>query len=373
LELRCFQASKLKALAFSWECECQNKVVLIAGAIAARLIDENGGGRVKKMIVQVTRRMCVATLGATVLPVTAHAQRPASPTIGILDSSAANAAKLTAFYEGLKVEGFVQNQNLAVQYHSAEGDYSRLPGLAADLVGRQVSLISALGAPAALAAKGATTTVPIVIAMGPNPVSLGLVANLNRPGVNLTGVTSLAAGREQKRLELLHEVLPTAPGFGVLVNSQNSNADAQIHDALVAAQAIGVQIKLVRASSQEFGSVFTELAKAQTSGLVIADDDFFLSASAALGSLAARYRIPAIFEGSVFTAAGGLMSYGSRLTELYHQAGVWSGLVLKGAVPGELGIYQSQGIDLVVNLRSAKFLGIEVPQGIIDRSNALIK
>jgi putative tryptophan/tyrosine transport system substrate-binding protein len=256
------------------------------------------------MIVRITRRMCVATLGATVLPVTAHAQRPASPTIGILDSSAANAAKLTAFYEGLKVEGFVQNQNLAVQYYSAGGDYSRLPGLAADLVGRQVSLISALGAPAALAAKGATTTVPIVIAVGPNPVSLGLIASLNRPGANLTGVTSLAAGREQKRLELLHEALPTAPGFGVLVNPQNSNADAQIHDALIAAQAIGVQIKLVRASSQEFGRVFTELAQAQASGLVVADDDFFLSVSAALGSLAARYRIPAIFEGAVFTAAG---------------------------------------------------------------------
>jgi putative ABC transport system substrate-binding protein len=326
------------------------------------------------MIGRITRRMCIATIGGAVLPVNAYAQRPATPTIGILDSSAATATKLTAFYEGLKIEGFVRNQNLTVQYYSAEGDYPRLAGLATDLVTRQVSLISALGAPAALAAKRATPRVPIVIAVGPDPVSLGLVDSLNHPGGNLTGVTSVAIGREQKRLELLHEALPTAPGFGVLVNPQNSNADAQIHDALAAAQAIGLQIKLVRASSsRDFGSAFTELAQAQASGLVVADDDFFLSASPALGSLAARYRIPAIFEGAAFTAAGGLMSYGSRLTELYHQAGVWSALVLNGSAPAELGMYQSKGIDLVVNLRSAKSLGIDLPQGIIERANALIK
>lgn len=265
------------------------------------------------MIGRITRRMCIATIGAAALPLNAHAQRPAAPTIGILDSSAATATKLTAFYEGLKIEGFVRNQNLTVQYYSAEGDYPRLAGLAADLVTRQVSLISALGAPAALAAKRATAKVPIVIAVGPNPVRLGLVDSLNRPGGNLTGVTAEAVGREQKRLELLHEAIPTAPRFGVLVNPQNSNADAQIHDALAAAQAIGLHVKLVRASnSRDLGSAFTELVQAQASGLVVADDDFFLSASPALGSLAARYRIPAIFEGAAFTAAGGLMSYGSR-------------------------------------------------------------
>jgi putative ABC transport system substrate-binding protein len=151
------------------------------------------------MIGRITRRICVATIGAAVLLANAHAQRPAAPTIGVLDSSAATAAKLTAFYEGLKIEGFVRNQNLTVQYSSAEGDYPRLPTLAADLVGRRVSLISALGAPAALAAKRATTTVPIVIAVGPNPVGLGLVAILSHPGANLTGATSVATGREQKR------------------------------------------------------------------------------------------------------------------------------------------------------------------------------
>jgi putative tryptophan/tyrosine transport system substrate-binding protein len=318
--------------------------------------------------------MCIAALGATVLPVNAQAPKAATPTIGILDSSAATAAKLKPFYEGLKVAGFVQNQNLTVQYYSADGDYPRLPSLAADLAGRQISLISALGAPAALAAKGATTTIPIVIAVGPNPVNLGLVASLNHPGANLTGATSVASGREQKRLELLHEAIPTAPGFCVLVNPQNPHADAQIGDALAAAQAIGVQIKLVRvSSSRDFGSAFTELAQGQARGLVVADDDFFLSAAIALGSLAARYRIPAIFEGAAFTAAGGLMSFGSNLTELYHQAGMWSGLVLNGAAPAELGMFQSMGIDLVVNLRSAKSLGIDVSQGIIARANTLIK
>jgi putative ABC transport system substrate-binding protein len=261
-----------------------------------------------------------------------------------------------------------------VRYHSAEGDYARLSGLAAYLVGRQVSLISALGAPAALAAKGATTTIPIVVAVGPDAVSLGLVTTLDHTGANLTGATSVAAGRELKRLELLREVIPTARGFGVLVNPQNSNADVQIRAALTAAQVVGVQIKLIRASrSHDFDNAFAELAQAQASGLVVADDDFFLSASSAFGILAVRYRIPAIFEGAAFTAAGGLMSYGSKLTELYHQAGVWSGLILTGAAPAELSMYKSTGIDMIVNLRSAKSLGIDVPQGIIDRANTLIK
>lgn len=323
---------------------------------------------------RITRRLWIATIGAALLPASPHALRAAAPTIGILDSSAATAARLTVFYEGLRTEGFVRNQNLTVQYHSAEGDYARLPGLAADLVGREVSLISALGTPAALAAQRATTTIPIVIAVGPDPVSLGLVASLNHPGANLTGVTSMAVGRLQKRLELLHEAISTATGFNVLVNPRNPNADAQFHEALTAAQLIGIRIKFSRASSgPDLESAFAELASAQASGLVVADDDFFLSASGALGTLAARYRIPAIFEGTVFTAAGGVMSYGSRMTEFYHQAGVWSGLILKGAAPTELSMYQSGGIDMVVNLKSANSLGINLPQKLIEQANMLIK
>jgi putative ABC transport system substrate-binding protein len=296
------------------------------------------------------------------------------PIIGVLDSAAATALKLSTFYEGLKVEGFSRNQNVAVEYHSAEGDYARLPELAADLVSRRVTLITALGTPAAQAAKAATTTIPIVFAVGANPTETGLVTNLSHPGANMTGVTGMAVGREQKRLELLRAAVPAAAVLEFLLNPQNSNQSAQIDHALAAAQKFGVQIKLVRASTaRELSNVFAELTQSQAEGLVIADDEFFLSASIELGSLAARRGIPAISQGKAFAAAGGLMSYGSRLAELYHQAGAYSGLVLAGAAPADLPIYQSTGIEMIVNLRSAKSLGIALPQAIVDQANTLIR
>lgn len=308
------------------------------------------------------------------LPRHLNAQQPSTPIIGVLDSAAATALKLSTFYEGLKVEGFSRNQNLAVEYHSAEGDYARLPELAADLVSRRVTLITALGTPAAQAAKAATTTIPIVFAVGANPTETGLVTNLSHPGANMTGVTGMAVGREQKRLELLRAAVPAAAVLGLLLNPQNSNQSAQIDHALAAARKFGVQIKLVRASTaRELSNVFAELTQSQAEGLVIADDEFFLSASIELGSLAARHGIPAIFQGKAFAAAGGLMSYGSRLAELYHQAGAYSGLVLAGAAPADLPIYQSTGIEMIVNLRSAKSLGIALPQAIVDQANTLIR
>jgi putative tryptophan/tyrosine transport system substrate-binding protein len=308
------------------------------------------------------------------LPRPLNAQQPPTPIIGVLDSAAATAFKLSAFYEGLKVEGFSRNQNLAVEYHSAEGDYARLPELAANLVSRRVTLITALGTPAAQAAKAATTTIPIVFAVSANPTEIGLVTSLNHPGANMTGVTGMAIGREQKRLELLRAAVPAAAVLGFLLNPQNSNQSAQIDHALAAAQKFGVQIKLVRASTaRELSNVFAELTQSQAEGLVIADDEFFLSASIELGSLAARHGIPAIFQGKAFAAAGGLMSYGSRLAELYHQAGAYSGLVLAGAVPADLPIYQSTGIEMIVNLGSAKSLGIALPQAIVDQANTPIR
>jgi len=303
-----------------------------------------------------------------------NAQQAPTPIIGVLDSAAATALKLSTFYEGLKVEGFSRNQNLTVEYHSAESDYARLPELAADLVNRRVTLITAFGSPAALAAKAATTKTPIVFAVSANPIEIGLVASLNHPGTNVTGVAGMAVGREQKRLELLHAAVPAAPVVGFLLNPQNSNRNAQINDALASAQKIGVQIELVRASTaRDFSNVFAELAQSQAGGLVIANDEFFLSASADLGSSAARHSIPAIFQGTAFTAAGGLMSYGSRLTELYHQAGAYSGLVLAGAAPADLPIYQSTAVEMIVNLRSAKSLGIALPQAIVDQATTLIR
>jgi len=304
----------------------------------------------------------------------ASAEQAPTPVIGVLDSSAATALKFSAFYDGLKVEGFSRNQNLAVEYHSAEGDFARLPKLAADLVTRRVSLITALGSPAALAAKAATASIPIVFAIDSNPTAIGLVASLNRPGANIAGVAGMAVARDQKRLELLRAVIPAASVFGFLINPQNPNQDAQIKDALATAQESGVQIKLVRASTgPDLGNVFVQLAQSQAAGLVIADDEFFLGASGELGSLAARHSMPAVFQGAAFATAGGLLSYGSRLAELYHQAGAYSGLVLAGAVPAELPIYQVTRTETIVNLKSAKSLGIVLPQAIIDQANTVIR
>lgn len=326
------------------------------------------------MTAGVTRRICVAAIGAAMLPRAADAQQAPMRTIGLLDSSAATAAKLSAFYGGLKVEGFSRNQNVTVEYHSAQDDYAQLPALAADLVARRMSLITAFGTPAALAAKAATAIVPIVFAVDAHPIQIGLVDSLNHPGANLTGVAGMAVGRERKRLELLHASAPAAPLLGLLVNPQNSDHARQIADALAFARELGVQIKLVQASTgRDFGTAFAELAQSRADGLVIADDDFFLSQSVQLGSLAAKHGIPAIFQGAAFVAAGGLMSYGTRLAELYHQAGAYTGLVLAGAVPADLPIYQSTAVEMIVNLRSAKSLGIILPQAIIDQANMLVK
>lgn len=304
----------------------------------------------------------------------ASAEQAPTPVIGVLDSSAATALKFSAFYDGLKVEGFSRNQNLAVEYHSAEGDYARLPKLAADLVTRRVSLITALGSPAALAAKVATASIPIVFAIDSNPTAIGLVASLNRPGANIAGVAGMALARDQKRLELLRAVIPAASVFGFLINPQNPDQDAQIKDALAAAQKSDVQIKLVRASTgPDLGNVFVQLAQSQAAGLVIADDEFFLGASGELGSLAARHSMPAVFQGAPFATAGGLLSYGNRLAELYHQAGTYSGLVLAGAAPAELPIYQVIRTETIVNLKSAKSLGIVLPQAVIDQANTVIR
>jgi ABC-type uncharacterized transport system substrate-binding protein len=263
---------------------------------------------------------------------------------------------------------------VTVEYHSAERDFARLPQLAADLINRRVTLITALGASAAIAAKAATTTIPIVFAVTANPIEIGLVASLNHPGANMTGVGGMAADREQKRLDLLHAAVPDAPLFGFLLNPQNLHQDKQSKDALASAQKLGVQAKLVRASSAgELGNAFAELVQSRAEGLVIGDDELFLGASAELGSLAVRHKLPAIFQGAAFTAAGGLMSYGSRFAELYHQAGAYSGMVLAGAAPAELPIYQSTRVEMIANLRTAKSLGIVLPQSIIDQTTSLIR
>ncbi len=326
------------------------------------------------MTARITRRMYVAAIGTAILPRRLNAQTAATPTLGVLDSAAATAAKLSGFYEGLKVEGFLRGQNLTVEYHSAEGDYARLPQLAADLVNRRVSLITAFGAPAALAAKAATAKIPVVFAISANPIQIGLVTSLDHPGTNLTGVAGMAVGREQKRLDLLRAVIPMASAFGFLVNPQNAQQDVLFKDMVASAAQVGVRIELIRASTErDLNNVFAGLTQLRIGGLVIADDELFVGASAELGALAARHGLATIFQGAAFTAAGGLISYGNKFAELYHQAGAYSGMVLAGAAPADLPIYRSTAIEMIVNLRSARSLGLGVPQAVIDQATTLIR
>ena len=324
----------------------------------------------------VHRREIILSFGcaAFAAPFAVRAQQPQIPVIGFLDTAPATALELTTFYEGLKIEGYVRNQTMAVVYHSAEGDYSRLRSLAADLVNRRVSLIASIGLPAALAAKNATTTIPIVFAVEPDPVEVGLISSLDKPGGNMTGVTDLATGREGKRLALLHEAMPTATAFALLVNPGNPAAEAQAQDAFTTARKLGLQISIIHASVEgEFDTAFAALTGSRAAGLVIGNDESFIAASAQLAALAVHHNVPAIFQGKAFAAAGGLISYGSNLAETYHQAGVYSGLILKGAAPADLPVYQSSRIEFIVNMRTAGSLGIAVPLTMLSAANEVIK
>jgi ABC-type uncharacterized transport system substrate-binding protein len=323
-----------------------------------------------------TRRKFIAVFGGAALAwsLTARAQQAAMPVIGFLDSSAVTAAKTTAFYEGLKIEGFVRNQNVAVEYHSADGDYGRLPGLSTDLVNRKVAVIASNGMPAALAAKAATTTIPIIFAVASDPVQIGLISSLNRPGANISGVTNMAEEREQKRLELLHELIPTASVFALLINPANPNAEIQTRDALAAAGKMGLKVNVLHASAEsDFATAFARLAELRAGGLAISDDEFFISRSTQLAELAAGRALPAIFDQREFVAAGGLMSYGGDLAETYHQAGVYTGLILKGGNIADLPVYQSTKVDFLVNFRAAKSLGLTLPPSLLSRANEVIQ
>lgn len=323
-----------------------------------------------------SRREAMALTGGVALafPFLASAQPYAMPVVGLLDSAASGPDELAAFYDGLKAEGYLRNQTIETIYHSAAGDYGRLPALAVDLIKRQVAAFAAFGVPAALAAKNATAAIPVIFAIGPDPVEIGLVRSLDLPGGNITGVTALAAGRESKRLELLHQLISVAAEIAVLVNPANAIAGAQVRNATAAARAIGVRLRPIRVSvPDEFDTAFDSLAASPPGGLIIADDELFDSRAADLGFLTLRHRIPAIFQGRSFTAAGGLISYGSNLTEIYHQAGAYAGLVLKGASAVSLPIFQSGKIELIVNARSAASFGIAIPAAMQSAANEIIK
>jgi ABC-type uncharacterized transport system substrate-binding protein len=314
--------------------------------------------------------------GAATWPLAVRAQQPTMPVIGFLGSRASgeDPQLLTAFQRGLKEAGYVDGENVAIQYRFAENQYDRLPGLAAGLVQRQVALIVANG-PAAQAAKAATTTIPIVFTAGFDPVEVGLVASLNRPGGNITGVTILDVELGPKRLELLHELVPRASIVAVLVNPADPTRAETISRSLqTAAGVLGLQLKVLQASSErDFDVVFASLIQMRVDGLVIGGEPFFNSRSEQLGALTARHAIPTIFQFRKFAASGGLASYGASLTESYREAGVYAGRILKGEKPIDLPIVQATKFELVINLKTAKALGLDVSLQLQQRADEVIE
>jgi putative ABC transport system substrate-binding protein len=324
------------------------------------------------------RREFITLLGgaATVWPLAARAQQSAMPVIGFLNSAspAPYARMATAFRQGLSEAGYIEGRNAAIEYRWANGQYDLMPALAADLVRRQVTVIATGGIPAVLAAKAATTTIPIVFSTAANPVDVGLVASLNRPGGNLTGVTNVAVELGPKQLELMHEMVPKATVIALLVNPTNPNAETQSRDLQAAARTLGLELHVLHASTErELDTVFAHLADLQTGGLVIGTDPFFTSRSEQLAALTLRYAVPTIYQFRQFAAAGGLMSYGGGFTEGYRLVGVYTGRILKGEKPADLPVQQSTKVELIINLKTAKALGLTVPLPLLGRADEVIE
>jgi putative ABC transport system substrate-binding protein len=326
----------------------------------------------------IKRREFIALLGGgAAWPLTARAQQPAMPVIGFLnaDSPQGYARELSAFLKGLGENGYVDGRNVAIEYRWAENRTERLPAMAADLVHRQVTVIAAPSTPAALAAKAATTTIPIVFETGGDPVRLGLVASLNRPGGNVTGVTQLSWEVIPKRLELLHELLPTAGIMALLVNPTDpANAEIQSRVVLAAAHTLGLKLHVLNASTEsDFDPVFANLLHLRAAGLVIGGHALFNSRIKQLAALTIQHAVPAVYQTREFAAAGGLLSYGSEVTDAYRLAGVYTGRVLKGEKPNELPVQQPTKVEMFLNLKAAKALGITVPLPLLGRADEVIE
>jgi putative ABC transport system substrate-binding protein len=324
------------------------------------------------------REFIVLLGGATaVWPFMACAQQPAMPVIGFLGSASPDlwADRLLAFHQGLRETGYAEGRNVRLEYRWAEGQYDKLPMLAADLVRHQVTvIIAAAGNPTASAAKRATTTIPIVFLLGVDPVEVGLVASLNRPGGNLTGVTVLAGELGPKRLELLHEVVRPTSVIALLVNPTSSATESETRLVQIAARPLGLQIEVLKASTErEIGAALETFVQLRAGGLMIAGDPLFTSRQEQLASLVVRYAIPAIHHFREFVRAGGLMSYGGSPIDAWRQVGVYTGRILKGENPADLPVQQSTKVELTINLKTAKTLGLTVPPSLLARADEVIE
>jgi ABC-type uncharacterized transport system substrate-binding protein len=314
--------------------------------------------------------------GAAGWPLAARAQQPAMPVIGFLNGASAEgyARYLAAFLQGLKEAGYVEGRNVAIEYRWAGGQYDRLPALAAELVHRQVAVIAATSTPANLVAKAATSTIPIVFTTASDPVQLGLVASLSRPGGNVTGATQMNVEVGPKRLELAHELAPTAKLVALLVNPNNPSAETLTKNLQMVALNLGLQLQVLRASTDsEIDHAFAAFLQRRAAVLVIGTDSFFNGQAERLAALTIRHSVPAIYQHGEFTAAGGLMSYGGSIGDSYRQAGIYTGRILKGEKPADLPVQQTTKVELIINLKTAKALGLTVPLPLLARADEVIE
>jgi putative ABC transport system substrate-binding protein len=326
------------------------------------------------------RRELITLLGRTAAawPLAAHAQQTATPVIGLLGSESPNlwASRMQAFHQGLNETGYVDGRNVVIEYRWAEGHNDLLPALAAELVRRPVTVIAAPGStPATLAAKAATSTIPIIFWVGGDPIGLGLVGSMNRPEGNLTGLTTLNHGLVAKRMELLHEIAPGTSSIAVLINPTSPTlSKITIEEAQTAARGLGLDLHILKASTErDLDGVFANLAQMRVGGLALGTDAFFSGRLEQLAALSVRYAVPVVYQFREFAAAGGLMGYGGSLAEAFRGTGVYTGRILKGAKPADLPVQQVTKLELYINLQTAKALGLYVPQHLIGRANEVFE
>jgi putative ABC transport system substrate-binding protein len=325
------------------------------------------------------RREFISLIGgvAATWPLAGQAQQPTLPVVGFVNIASAKdyAPQSSAFLKGLSEAGYVDGRNVVVEFHWAEGRIDRLPAVMADLVRRQVAVIAATSTEVTIAAKAANTTIPIVFETASDPVRLGLVAQLNRPGGNVTGITSVNVEIAPKRLQLLHELVPTASVTALLVNPANPRlAETNIKQFQTAARALGLELHVLNASTErDFDGVFAKLIQLRAGGLIIGPDSFFTSRNEQLAALTVRHAVPAIYHNRSFAAAGGLLSYGAETADAYRLTGIYVGRVLKGEKPADLPVQQATKVELYINLKTAKALGITIPNTLIGRADEVFE